>query len=271
MRTVSEPTKGRNKSLRVPGSEEPFVEHNRRQAKVRREVRAGLFIAIAVGLILLIGVVLVIVVMVRRPALVPDVTTMTEVEATQALANVHLNVGEISHLATSSVGPGRVVAQRPGSGAKAVAGSQVDLTFAEQTESASAPNVVGLKQADAQARLRAAQFIPVTYEQYSDRVAAGVVVAQLPSAGTQYVTGEPIIVSVSLGPPSGTSSVVPTLKGKDDVTAAQILAAAKLTGFWLYNAASSQPQGLVLGQLPNAGVVVPAGSQVGLWVAGEPH
>jgi eukaryotic-like serine/threonine-protein kinase len=267
---VSEPT-GRPGKASSETADERRGEHARHEAKIRRGVSTGLIVTIVIGLVALAVVIVVIFLMAKRPATIPNVTMMTEVQATQALTNVRLRVGEISQLATSAVGPGLVVAQRPGSGGEAVAGSQVDLTFAEQPQPAPAPNVVGLKQAHAEAQLQTGQFVVVRYRQYSDTVPTGTVVAQLPAASTEYQTGQPIIISVSLGKATSTSAAVPVLTGKDDVAARQSLALANLVGYWLYDLASTLPQGQVIGQLPGAGALVPPDARVAVWVAGEPR
>ena len=264
---MSEPTNGSDRDDRSTDSQ--HAQNGAGDAKVRRRVGIGLVAVIVVGLIVLAGVIALIAVMVRRPVTVPMVVTMDQSQASAALSGVHLRVGAISHLATASAGAGFVVAQDPHAGTKSVIGSKVDLTLAEQPRPAPAPDVVGMTQSDAAAKLISAQFVPVQYEQYSTTVTAGQVVAQLPAARTPYETGRRVVFSVSLGTPTTTSLTVPSLAGLDDVAAHESLRSAGLVGLWLYNTVSTEPQGHVLDQLPRAGVRVPVGAQVAVWVAGQ--
>lgn len=264
---MSEPTSGSDRHHANNGAQ--HAQSRVGDAKVRRGIGVGLIAIIVVGLIALAGVIAVIVVMVRRPVTVPMVVMMDQSQASAALSGAHLRVGAVSHLATASVGAGFVVAQMPHADTKSVVGSTVDLTLAEQPQPAPAPDVVGMTQSDAIAKLTSAQFVPVQYEQYSATVTAGQVVGQLPAAQTPYVTGRRVVFSVSLGSPTAASVTVPSLAGIDDLAAHEALQSAGLVGLWLYNTVSTEPQGHVLDQLPRAGVRVPVGARVAVWVAGQ--
>ena len=264
---MSEPMSGPDQD--DESTDPQHAENAAADAKVRRRLGTGLVAVIVVGLVVLAGVIALIVVMVRRPVTVPMVVMMDQSQASAALSGVHLRIGVVSHLATASTGAGFVVAQEPHAGTKSVIGSKVDLTLAEQPQPAPAPDVVGMTQSDALAKLTSAQFVPVQYEQYSTTVTAGQVVAQLPPAQTPYETGRRVVFSVSLGGPTAASVTVPSLAGLDDLAAHESLRSAGLVGLWLYNTVSREPQGHVLDQLPRAGVRVPVGARVAVWVAGH--
>jgi len=146
----------------------------------------------------------------------------------------------------------------------------VALTLAEPSSESPVPDVVSLKEDAAVDLLAAAKFVPVTYEQYSETVAPGVVVSQLPQAGSTWITGKEVVISVSLGPAQAGSVEIPELVGTDAGLAEHLLDEAELEGYWLYNTVSPETPGLVLAQAPEAGVAVPPGAKVAVWVAGQP-
>lgn len=75
------------------------------------------------------------------------------------------------------------------------------FTLSPSTGFATVPDVVGLDKAIADAALKAAGFDTGAVTEVSSSDPAGLVLSQVPSAGTRLLTGEMIAVTVSLGPP----------------------------------------------------------------------
>jgi len=205
-----------------------------------------------------------------RSATVPDLTRMTQEEATLALDEAGFEVGEISYVVDPAVGPDRVVSQDPAAGTAASVRTPVALTLAQPSSEVPVPDMVSREEDAAVEELSAAQFVPVVYDQYSETVPSGVVVSQLPAAGSVWVTGKEVVLAVSRGPAPAGSVEVPELVGMDAASVERLLGELGLEGYWLYNTVSPETQGLVLAQAPEAGVAVPKGATVGVWVAGQP-
>jgi len=241
-------------------------------AEPERGARSRLTTVIIVTAVMVVVIAAAVLFMVaNRDSVVPDVSLLTESEAVLALNNAGFEVGDIVSVVSESVGPGRVVAQDPAAGATVSVKTPVALTLAEPSSEEPVPDVVSREVEAAIDELSAAQFVPLVYDQYSETVPSGVVVSQLPAAGSPWVTGKEVIISVSRGPAAAGSIEVPPLVGMDAGSAERLLGDVGLEGYWLYNAVSSETQGLVLAQAPEPGVKVPAGAKVAVWVAGQPE
>ena len=127
------------------------------------------------------------------------------------------------------------------------------------------PSVVGMKQAEAQARLTSLGFKTQVRKQQSTRP-AGSVSAQSPAAGGKLKRGSLVGLTVSSGPPGAS---VPSVVG---LTAAE--AAAKLQAAGLQTketkADSLKPAGTVVSQAPPAGSNLTKGGTVVLTVSNGP-
>ncbi|MFV0529234.1 MAG: Stk1 family PASTA domain-containing Ser/Thr kinase [Lachnospiraceae bacterium] len=135
---------------------------------------------------------------------VPEVAGMSQGEAEQILNELGLVVSTSKEF-SDTVTEGNVIASDPTAGTTVAVGSAITIAISmgEQYESFSVPNVVGLAQADAKTQL-AALDVTVTSE-YSDTVAAGVVIAQSIPADTRVDKGSAITISVSSGPQATTA------------------------------------------------------------------
>jgi serine/threonine-protein kinase len=126
------------------------------------------------------------------------------------------------------------------------------------------PNVVGLPEAKADARLRSAGLSP----RFASRASAkprGTVFAETPGAGTQVAAGARVALLVSSG---GAQSkvTVPNVLGLSSATAASKLSAAGLTS-QATEIVAAKPAGTVVSQTPVAGDRVAQGTQVALKIA----
>ncbi len=194
---------------------------------------------------------------------VPSVAGKSQSDAESAIEKAGLTV-KAYKVYSDSVAKGKVIGQSPEGGAKVNAGSEVGIavSLGKGTGAVTLPNVVGKKEADAVNSLKSAGLKPKVYRQYSDTVAAGVVVAQLPAAGTTAASGAEVGISVSMGPEATSGNVaVPDVLGKTQVDASSALESA---GFVVQavQQPSSAPSGTVAAQLPVGGSTAPAGSTI---------
>jgi beta-lactam-binding protein with PASTA domain len=128
------------------------------------------------------------------------------------------------------------------------------------------PDVLGLDHVDAGAQIDQGGLVANTYPVDSSEP-QGVVVAQNPAAGTELPEGEAVRLNVSLASDPRADVTVPDLTGPAAADARAACREAGLTCRTLYRAAPGQEEiGEVLDQRPAAGSVVPALTQVTLFV-----
>jgi len=203
---------------------------------------------------------------------VPNVVGKSRDAATTSLRDAGFGV-RIYEAYSSAVAAGFVVSQFPGSGASALAGSEVAMEVSKgkaptTPTNVTVPNVVGKAEADATSALKNAGLGVETYSEYSDTVAKGNVVGQLPSAGEKVAPGTVVGVVVSAGKAPSQGVSVPSVVGKTVDEATATLAAAGLKAVVIPDAKSTATPGTVFAQLPVASSLVPPNSQVVIEVAG---
>ena len=108
-----------------------------------------------------------------------------------------------------------------------------------------------------------------SYSPTARAVAKGTVGQQWPPAGNKVAPGTPVALVVSMGPkPADGTATVPDVKGMDADGATQALADVGLVAQVVQIDDPTATPGVVLGQLPAATSVVPAGSTVLIGIAG---
>jgi beta-lactam-binding protein with PASTA domain len=129
-------------------------------------------------------------------ASVPDVVGLSRDEAVEIL--VDANFTPSATTVGSEQPAGTVVAQSPGGGTTATAGSVVTIAVSTgRSPSATVPNVVGLNQGQAASALHRAGFgVSVSYATTSSRSLSGTVKAQSPGSGTQADRGATVLIVV---------------------------------------------------------------------------
>jgi hypothetical protein len=128
------------------------------------------------------------------------------------------------------------------------------------------PNVVGLAEATASSTITGAGFTvgTITYSS-SPSVAAGLVISQSPTAGTEAAGGAAVDFVVSTGP---ATIAVPDVVGEAEADAITAITGAGLTVGTITTAPSaSVAAGHVISQSPTAGTLVTPGSAVNLVIA----
>ena len=146
---------------------------------------------------------------------VPDVTGMTQDEATAALADAGLIAVPVEAY-VADVPKGEVAEQEPAAGDRVAPLSEVLVTVSlgEGTTNVTVPDVVGQKQAKATEGLEAAGLVVDLGGGLESEVAEGVVIAQAPKAGVKVEEGGDAGILVSLGPlPSPSPTPAPSESG----------------------------------------------------------
>nr|WP_283170231.1 Stk1 family PASTA domain-containing Ser/Thr kinase [Curtanaerobium respiraculi] len=128
---------------------------------------------------------------------VPNLSGMTEEEASEALEEAGFALGKVSEQASTSVSKGKVVSQNPSSGTKVAKGTTVAIVVS--SGSPEAPDVIGQSQSRATANLQSAGFTVKVAEAASSTVEQGYVI-------DQYTSGSTVTITVSTGPAKSTST-----------------------------------------------------------------
>ena len=129
-------------------------------------------------------------------ARVPDVVGMTKAQATEVLTKAHFT--PIPESVPSADPINQVVGQEPAGGSTVTAGSAVKIRLSNgKVPTVKVPDVVGLPQRTAMARLRAEGFqVQVIFEDTGIRRESGRVISQAPGAGAKLEEGYPVAIIV---------------------------------------------------------------------------
>ena len=129
---------------------------------------------------------------------VPDLVGISLDSARVRINAAELEIGELS-VEFSVEEKGTVVEQRPSTG-KREWGSAIDLVVSRGPRQIQVPDVTGMEESKAIARLKEAGFKASVSEVYSGKVRRGSVVATTPSGGLTAADGSTIELQVSIGP-----------------------------------------------------------------------
>jgi beta-lactam-binding protein with PASTA domain len=140
---------------------------------------------------------------------------------------------------------------------------------APEQESVQVPAVVGQNEADASRTLTDAGLTPVPYQVYSDDVAKGTVIDQVPGAGATVAPGTEVGIAVSQGPRPEEGVDVPDVTGMSAEEASEAVLAAGLEPGQL-EVPNEADAGTVFAQLPRAGKTVYPNSKVIMLVSTGP-
>lgn len=220
----------------------------------------------------------------KGTAAVPDVVGQQASDAKAALgtAGFKTTIFEVPNAQKK----GTVVAEHPSAGTQAPRGSKVRINVSNGSQTTppgtttsgttttrqsvpatvKVPKVVGLQQGPAQRRLnRAGLRSRVVY--VTSQSPAGQVVSQTPSAGSSVKRGSRVRISVSLGPNSPATTVVPDVIGNDQQSATTKLQNAGFTVQVIQVPVTDPSQiGKVVDEQPGGGSRAPTGSQVTIYV-----
>jgi serine/threonine-protein kinase len=196
---------------------------------------------------------------------VPRVVELALSEAESTLQAAELRPGRITEQESDTAEPGTVIAQSPAPGTAVRVGESVDLVLAARAPTTPVPNVAGLAEAEALARLRDAGLVPGTRtRQPSDTLPTGTVIATDPRAGIEVRRGSLIDVIISDGPDLVSVRSV-TNRPLDE--AVERLREQGLVVDVFEEANPAVAPGVIIRQFPLAGEQVVAGATISIWVS----
>jgi len=195
---------------------------------------------------------------------VPDLSGMTQEEATAKLRDSRLTLGTITPTESSDADKDKVVNQRPSSQTQVAQDSPVNLEIGKGVSLVSVPNVVSYTPDAAKKALNDANLQYQEVPQSSSDADKGKALAQDPAAQAQVVPGSTVKVTIGTG--LETVQVPDGLVGQtlDQATAA--LTAAKLQ-MVSQEADGTEPANQVTGMDPAAGTRVQEGTPITLTVS----
>ena len=191
----------------------------------------------------------------------PDVSGMTEAAARQALGEDGFTLAPIETATSDTVRQGRVISQDPGPEDFVDPGAEVTLVISEGKPQVQVPSVVGLKRGDAADQLRNQQLKVTQTETESDEP-KGEVVRTDPAAGAMVGEGSTVTIFYSDGPEK-----VPDVIGLKRGPAEQKIRDAGFTPSIVESNDTTEPEGTVIQQSPDAGQTPPTGSTITIVVS----
>ncbi len=188
---------------------------------------------------------------------VPVVKNKTLEEAQRLLREGNLEVGTISRRNHESIPEGRVITTDPVAGEMKARGSAIDIIVSSGPRPIKITDYTGEKASTAEKELTELGFSVTRTEEFSEKVAAGIVLSQSPDSGTGFKK-DVIEIVVSKGPEL---FEIPSVRGKKLSDARKILRDA---GFEVKVERSASYIGLnyVIGVSPAAGTFVRRGTTV---------
>jgi beta-lactam-binding protein with PASTA domain len=204
-------------------------------------------------------------------AAVPDVVGKTSSDAESAIKSAGFKA-ESFEVYDSKIAKGKVITQLPEGGTSAVKGSTVQIvsSLGPGTGAVKVPSVTGKTEADATKAVSSAGLSAEVLREYSDTVAAGIVSAQFPEAGTTAAAGTQVAVVVSLGKKPSETVPVPAVAGMTQDDAVAAVQGVGLSADLLVAPSSTVPSSTVSYQYPAAGSAVLPGSSVLVVVSSGP-
>ncbi len=198
---------------------------------------------------------------------VPDVVGMRQDEAVRALQDAGYLLGDVSAVATNSVGVGLIAAQDPAAGERLKEGKPVALAvnFSDGVDTV-VPTVTGLQEVTAVNVAKTSNLVPLVTNQYSDDTAVGMVAAQSPSPQSQVKAGDTLVIVVSKGKAPATAEV-PNVKGKSQSDAESAIEKAGFTFTTTKVYYDSVAKGKVITQEPAGGSSATKGTKVQIVVS----
>lgn len=231
------------------------------------ERRAGLYVAIALGVLLLLGLLAWFAAtnLFAESVPVPEVVGMTEEEAIQTLEDAGLgaNVERRPH---NRAPENEVFRQDPEPGEEIDEGNDVTIFVSEGVRRVEVPELVGLPLDEARERLREEGLRPGEVSRVPDDEAEeGTVVGQGVQPGVTVDAGTRVTLEVSSGP----RTLVPSVIGESEEDAVAAIEEAGLEA-QVNTGADDAPEGTVIAQDPSAGTEVEPGDTVTILVSEGP-
>jgi serine/threonine-protein kinase len=197
----------------------------------------------------------------RAVAQLPKLTGITVDEAQDRIQRYHMSFGKATEKYSETVPEGIVIASDPKSGTTLRFGTVVDLVVSKGRRPIPVGSWVGKSADDAERVLKQRGLEVEVSQQYSDSVAAGLVISQEPKEGTLF-KGDTVKLLASLGPEL---IAVPDVvaAGVDDATSTLQEAGFQVD---VEQAPGYIGLGYVFSMDPQAGTELPKGSTVTIYL-----
>jgi serine/threonine protein kinase len=248
--------------------ENPFQEDVTGINDLRKKKR-NRKIALIVALIAAALVGIVAYAMTRQKVTVPDLTGMTESQATAACKQLGLSLEVSDHDYSDSVGKGKIMSQTPKANSQVPKGRAIRVTISKGKNSTTVPSVVGLTESAAVSKLEDADLtVSEIKREYNDKYDSGIVYAVSPNAGSSVSKDGKVVLYVSKG--QNTASV-PGIVG---LTQSDAESRIKANGFSVGSVTSqnsdSYAKGVVISQSPSEGSSASKGSSINFVISSGP-
>ncbi|MCR5848931.1 MAG: Stk1 family PASTA domain-containing Ser/Thr kinase [Lachnospiraceae bacterium] len=194
---------------------------------------------------------------------IPTVSRMVSSEARKYLENYNFEVEEEYEL-SDDVAPNRVIRTEPSAGNNVEKGSKVIMYISMEKDGSLVPDVTGMSEAEATARMENEGYHVEKVLEKSETVPKGNVISQTPEGGTSANGSKNVTLVISDGS-AKEKTKMPDLIGKTEEEARSLVASVGMTVTGVMEVYSDTVEvGLVCGQSYTAGSVVKEGSEVTL-------
>jgi eukaryotic-like serine/threonine-protein kinase len=194
----------------------------------------------------------------RAMTTVPSLIGISLEAASSSVASAGLVVGTVVTQNSDAFPANAIASQSPEAGTQLTAGSSVTLIVSAGQARATVPDVSGLSQSQATAKLDDAGLVADVTTVYSN-LPSGIVVSQGPTAGATVAKGSSVAISISRGP---APVRVPNVVGAKEADAVKNLQDVGLVPVSVPTSGTSSQVGNVISQSPTRGTAVAPGSQV---------
>lgn len=204
-------------------------------------------------------------IVVSREMRMPNLVGRSQSEAEDALKEMGISYIEVNNVAVDEKSEvGAVLSQVPEGGALVNPNMTIKLGVGVEEKKKAVPDVVGMKQADAEAALTKDGFKATVVEEASAEVKKGVVIRQSPLPEQRVAEGSTVTLVVSSGP---VTVQVPDVRGEEEKDAKAILTDVNLNYTVIYqDVTDPSDKGVVIDQIPLPGAEVNAGYNVRIYV-----
>ncbi len=192
---------------------------------------------------------------------VPDLEKLTVKEAEVALGAANLALGEQTKAFDEGIKKGDIISSSPAAGESVKRDTEVDVVVSKGPEPIPIPELVGKNGDESEATLKDLGLKVDRTDEFSESVAADLVISTDPKEGATAFKGDTVTMVVSKGPPL---VEVPNVVGRNEAEARSALEDAgfvvkvnKPLGFVVFGVNSQDPRG---------GTKAPEGSTVTITV-----
>lgn len=242
-----------------PKDETEVKDDQKKKQPHKKSKRKWWFVGLGVVLLVMLGV-FAAYAMQGSEVTVPDVTDMTQENATAALTGDKLKVGKIQKTTSNKYSKGHVILSTPGKGMHVKSGSTVDLTISTGRKKYEIEDYTDKPFTDVSTLLKQKGLTVVRKYQSSRSVASGLILDQSIAAGEKVVPSKTTItLTVSSGKPSIT---LRNLSNYTKQAVQDYVDDVGLTVTFSEDYSNTIDEGLVISQSPGSGASIQEGANI---------